>query len=282
MGSGARARARTSFSHFTHRPPIGPWQRPACVVLEDFTKRTPHVAPREAARCRHVGHAARIAMPSALQTGRPVRRVVMSPLSRDPPPRLLQTPNAFQLACRGKPVQRRSPEIGRDVVSAPASGSCPEAATRTVTAAATPPTRHQTSPAAPRRISAAIPPTGFAGRKPAHHTRRPVPNPARNPRPSSFFAAASSKCSRTFPPGIPNAVLPAVPSAQHLNACPICCPRQQPGEGHSRTCSKTSITAIQANRMHLRILPGATSLRGQAPAGQAAPEYPVGPISLPP
>ena len=58
--------------------------------------------PREAARCRHVSQAVRIAMPSSLQASRPVRRVGMSPLSRpeSPPAALVQTPNAFQMACR--------------------------------------------------------------------------------------------------------------------------------------------------------------------------------------
>ena len=102
MRSGVRATARNSFSSPcpppTRRTPATPRVRCA----RRLTKRTPHVAPNEAARCRHVGQAARIAMPSALQAGRPVRRVGMSPLSRDPPARLLQTPNAFQLACRSR------------------------------------------------------------------------------------------------------------------------------------------------------------------------------------
>ena len=58
--------------------------------------------PQEAATCRHVGHAARIAMPSALQAVRPVRRVVMSPLflAEDPAPALDETPTACQVVCR--------------------------------------------------------------------------------------------------------------------------------------------------------------------------------------
>ena len=65
-------------------------------------KHTPHSAPREAARYRPVGHATRIAMPSALQAVRPVCRVGMSPLSRQriPPTTHDHTPGAFQVAYR--------------------------------------------------------------------------------------------------------------------------------------------------------------------------------------
>jgi hypothetical protein len=79
--------ARTSIPFHTHHPPESPRRNPKCAVLE---ARKAHFAfrPREAARSRHVSHAARIAMPSALQAGRPVRGVGMSPLSRPREPTL--------------------------------------------------------------------------------------------------------------------------------------------------------------------------------------------------
>ena len=72
--SGVRAGARTSME-YTHPPPIRP-RHGSRVLLSSRARRGKKAnsasCSREAARCRHVTHAARIAMPSALQAGRPV------------------------------------------------------------------------------------------------------------------------------------------------------------------------------------------------------------------
>jgi len=46
------------------------------------------------------------------------------------------------------------------------------------------------------------------------------------------------------------------PKAKHSNACPLYCPRQQRGAEHSRSYSKTSITANQRIWMSRHIVPG--------------------------
>ena len=90
----------------THPPPSRPRRNPKCAVLET---RKAHFAfrPREAARCCHVGHAARIAMPSALQAGQPVHRVIMSPLFGTPK---AEPSNACPVSC---PRQQRGGEHSR-------------------------------------------------------------------------------------------------------------------------------------------------------------------------
>ena len=156
-----------SLSTPTRRPPD-----PArCRVLlssraERGQKTNSASCPREAARCRHVNHAARIAMPSALQAGQPVRRVVMSPLSRparhprSDPERLSNDP-----PFHGTPFQRRSPKIGRDAASAPVRESAsPD--TRTVSAVNTPPKRPESCPAVPAVDFCRNPDTGSVGRRP--------------------------------------------------------------------------------------------------------------------
>jgi len=66
----ASAYPRTSGSICSHPPPTRPRRNADRAVLET-RKAQSAFRPREAARCRHVAHAARIAMPSALQAGRP-------------------------------------------------------------------------------------------------------------------------------------------------------------------------------------------------------------------
>ena len=74
-------RQGADFGRHQQRPPATHWTPAACRVCRprnsESALRMP--PPGEAARCRHVSHAARIAMPSALQAGRPVCRVRMSP-----------------------------------------------------------------------------------------------------------------------------------------------------------------------------------------------------------
>ena len=88
-------------------------------------------------------------MPSALQAGRPVRRVVMSPLFRPtaPPTTLDQTPAASQPACRFAESQFRGGlhEIGRDVACALVRESA-LLDTRPITEVTTPPTSPEFSP----------------------------------------------------------------------------------------------------------------------------------------
>ena len=93
-------------------------------------------------------------------------------------------------------------------------------------------------------------------------TRNPVTNaPASHPRRSKWSAGGAAV----------SAPLERLPDHD---------PRQQRGEGHSRSYSKTSITASQANRMPLRILLAATGAPGQPVTAQAAPRRtprPIGP-----
>ena len=108
---GVRAYARTlAESAMPTRHPVDPGGMPS-VPSSKLGKQTPHAAPREAARCRHVSHAARIAAPCPLAD----KPAVLSAVSacrrssdRSPPTALVQTP-----ACRppkGKPaVKSRMP-----------------------------------------------------------------------------------------------------------------------------------------------------------------------------
>ena len=236
-----------------------------CAVLET---RKAHSAfrPREAARCRHVSHAARIAMPSALQAGRPVCRVGMSPLSRpkEPTRRPCADPERLStgLPFHENPVQRRSPEIGRGAASVPVPvirfagypdhRSSQHSAENPTPPPAVPPTDCRRNPEdGICRQQTAVPNENQARSSP---TRNPVRN-------APAFHPKRSKCS---------AVGDATSAAlEHL---PDHDPRQQRGAGHSRSYSKTRITASQANRMPLHVPFVATGFPEQRHTAQAVPE----------
>ena len=139
--------------------------------------------PREAARCRHVAHAGRIAMPSALQAGRPVRRVVMSPLFEPttPPATLDRTPTAFHPARRCAEIRfrggpRRSAEVPPLLWSGNPLRWIPGPSQQS-TLRRGDQTRPQPSP---QRTAVAIPKTGsVAGRPPCQLNTRPRSSPTR-------------------------------------------------------------------------------------------------------
>jgi hypothetical protein len=149
--------------------------------------------PREAARCRPVSHAARIATPFGCC--KPAVLSVVSACRRfqdqgaRPPP--LPRPRApFNwLAVHGKPLQRRSPEIGRAVASVPVRESAsPD--TRTITAVNTPPKRPEATPAVPAVDFCHNPGDGICRQK------TPVPNE------QSLFLSneePQTECSRISP-----------------------------------------------------------------------------------
>ena len=259
--SHARKREREAVSVLTHGPSsdLQPTHRPSDPgtipsVLSSRAKRGQKTnsasCPREAARCRHVAHAARIAMPSALQAGRPVRRVGMSPLFRPttPPATLDRTPTAFQPACRFAESQfrggpRRSAEMPPLLRSGNPLRWIPGPSQQSTLRRRDP----NPPPPSPQRTAAAIPTTGSVGRRPPCQMKSsPVPLPTRNP---------VTECSRICPQAFQMQRCRLRRSAA-LERLPDHDPRQQRGEGHSRSYSKTSITASQANRMLLHIVPG--------------------------
>ena len=147
--------------------------------------------PREAARCRHVAHAVRIAMPSALQPCQPVRRVVMSPLfgPTTPPATLDRTPTAFQPARRFAEIRfrggpRRSAEVPPLLWSGNPLRRIPGPSQQSTLRRA-----DQTRPKpSPQRTAVAIPKTGsVAGTPPCQMKNKPCSSPYEEPRPSSFF-----------------------------------------------------------------------------------------------
>ena len=79
--------------------------------------------------------------------------------------------------------------------------------------------------------------------------------------------------------GAPTAAPSSPTTAQHLSAFPISLPRQQRGEGHSRSCS-TNITASQASWMLLHVVPGQPACL-DSPSPNNLPPYdiprPIGP-----
>jgi len=147
-------------------------------------KQTPHRAPGEAARCRHVAHA-----PGSrcLRPCKPAGLCAVSSCRRSSRPRMptrhpRQTPTAFQPAHRFAEIRFRGGPRGsaENVASAPARESA-SLDTRPITAVNTPPKRHRTSLPPHAGFLPQSRRTGSAVRKPTHHTKRPVPLPARNP-----------------------------------------------------------------------------------------------------
>jgi len=155
--------------------------------------------PREAARCRHVNHAARIAMPSALQAGRPVRRVVMSPLSGvDPPATLVQTPSACQMARRfTERHSRGAPQRSAEMPPLPRFGNplrrIPESFQQSTLRRRDP----NPPPPSPQRTSAAIPTRDLSAEDLCAKSE-----------PCSFpWKEPHTECSRMLPPSVPTAPL---------------------------------------------------------------------------
>jgi len=72
---------------------------------------------------------------------------------------------------------------------------------------------------------------------------------------------------------------PGIPEAEHSNAWPASCPRHQRADGHSRSYSQTSITASQANRMLLHVVPGQPACLNSQSPHKLPPETPrpIGP-----
>jgi len=121
----------------------------------------------------------------------------------------------------GTPFQRRSPKIGRDAASAPVRESAsPD--TRIVSAVNTPPKRPESSPAVPAADFCRNPDTGSVGRRPLCQIR-------------TLFLSLEGTPYGMLPHAAPKRsnCTAVVPTAQHLNACPIHCP----------VCSATKGTA---------------------------------------
>jgi hypothetical protein len=74
------------------------------------------------------------------------------------------------------------------------------------------------------------------------------------------------------PPGVPNAPLSAYRKAEHPNARPASCPRQQRGAEHSRSYSKTGITASQGIWMSRHTVPGTIRPLDSTPPHKLFPE----------
>ncbi len=171
----------------------------------------------------------------------------MSPLSRlDPPATLDLTPSACQAAFHGKQLQKRSPEIGH-VPSLLRSGN----PLRWIPGPSQQSTLPRRVPTPPRRPRSGL-----------------LPQSRRRDMTSADPSASSCRASpvfamRTHPKrnathlalGAPTAAPSSPTTAQHLSAFPISLPRQQRGEGHSRSCS-TNITASQASWILLHVVQG--------------------------
>ena len=208
-----RARkAREAVSVLVHGPSFySPAHRPSDparfrVFLSSRAKRgrkqTPHRAPGEAARCRHVAHA-----PGSrcLRPCKPAGLCAVSSCRRfsDPRPARHPWPDPDRLSTGsplcGNPVQRRSPRIGRECrlcsgpgirfAGYPAHHSSQHSAEET-----------PDFPATPRRISAAIPKNGICRQK----TDPPYETPCSSPREEPH-----DECPRISPPDVPNAALSA-------------------------------------------------------------------------
>jgi len=207
---------------------MGPRRNPKCAVLE--TRRA-HFAfrPRLAARCHHVSHAARIAAPCPLADKPAVLSAVsacrrFSDHARPPP------------LCRPRPPFKWS-AVSRKATSEALPGDRPSC--RLCSGSGNPlrriPGPSQQSTLRRRTTSS-----------PNHPRNGPLPQSRRRnsrqrtavPNQESLFLSNEEpqpECARISPPGAPNAALASAPPAQHLSACPTTYPRQQRGEGPSRS-----------------------------------------------
>jgi len=149
------------------------------------------------------------------QAGRPVCRVGMSPLSRTKEPARHPRSDPERLSSglpfHGRPLQSRSPGIGRDVASTPVRESA-TLDTRTVSEVTTPPQRPKSSPTVPAADFCRNPDDGICRQKTSVPSQRPCSSPSEEPQ---------AECSRILPPVAPNASLSSTPTAQHLSACPL-------------------------------------------------------------
>jgi len=191
--------------------------------------------PRQS--CRPDRHAL---SPNRGQAGRPVCRVGMSPLLQTkeahPPPLARPRTPVKWLAFHGKPFQRRSPEIGRDVASAQVRESA-SLDTRPITAVNTPPRETQILPRRPR--SGLLPQSRGRDLLAEDHcskTRAPCSSPHEEPR---------KECSRISPLHTLQMQRCRHAASAALRRLPSSLPPQQRGARHSRSYSETSITASQ-------------------------------------
>ena len=255
-----RARkAREAVSVLVHGPSYySPAHRPSDparfrVFLSSRAKRgrkqTPHRAPGEAARCRHVAHAARIAMPSALQAGRPVRRAVMSPLfrrSRRPPltrPRAPFKWSAVSRKATSEPLPRDRPRCrlysgpGIRYAGYPDRFSSHHSAAETRILPRRP--RSGLLPQSRRRDLSAEDPCAKAD--------RPCSFPSEKPHPSSSFGLRRDESGMLAHLAPRRTKCTAFGSAAGgaIERLPYHGSRQQRGDGHSRSYSKRASPRVR-------------------------------------
>lgn len=177
--------------------------------------------PREAARCRHVSHAARIATPFGCC--KPANLSAVSACRRfsgprSPPAALVQTPRAFQVVCRFTEGHFRV-ALPKD---RPRCHLCSGPGIRY---AGYPDRFSSHHSAAETRILLHRPRSGLLPQSRRRDlSAEDLCAKAERPR-SSPSEEPWEECSRILPPDAPNAALSSTPTAQHLSACPFRSPR---------------------------------------------------------